>query len=80
MTITLTLSEEKKAQLQRQAAAAGTDVERFILDALDEKLAEQNESFRELPFEEWSREFRKWAASHRATNAPLDDSRESIYD
>ena len=33
-----------------------------------------------LPPEEWVREFRKWARSHKPRNPHLDDSRESIYE
>jgi Arc/MetJ-type ribon-helix-helix transcriptional regulator len=33
-----------------------------------------------LPPEEWVREFRKWARSHKTRSPHLDDSREAIYE
>jgi hypothetical protein len=80
MTITLTIPEEKKAELERLAAAAGTDLEAFILDAVEEKLESRNGALYDRPYAEWSREYRQWVASHTSRNPSFDDSRESIYD
>ncbi len=81
MSITLTLSPEKQAELERRAAAAGTDLKSFILEAVQEKLEERNGSSTEMaPYEQWSAEFRSWIASQRSRNPQFDDSRESIYD
>lgn len=33
-----------------------------------------------LPPDEWVREFRKWARSHKTRSPNLDDSRETIYE
>jgi len=81
MNISLPLSPENLAELQRRAAAAGTDLPGFILEALQEKLSERNGSSAEiLPYEQWHKEFRSWIAGQRSRNPKFDDSRESIYD
>lgn len=80
MEITLTLSPETKAELEQLAAAAGTDVTSFILEAVQEKLDERNgPSSDVLPYEQWSSDFRCWIAGHRSQNPHFDDSRDSIY-
>ena len=80
MTITLTISDEQQAELERLAAAAGTDLQGFILDAVEEKLESRNGALYDLPFDQWSMEYRKWVASHTSRNPNFDDSRASIYD
>ena len=81
MNITLTLSSEKQAELQRRAAAAGTDLASYILDTVQETLDERNgSSVEQAPYEEWSGDFRAWIAGHRSRNPQFDDRRESIYD
>lgn len=81
MNITLPLSPEKFAELERYAAAAGTDLPRFILEAVQEKLEERNGSSLETAsYEDWHREFRSWIAAHKSRNPQFDDSRESVYD
>jgi hypothetical protein len=80
MNITLNLSREKKAELEERAAAAGTDLQSFILEAVEEKLEEKDGSIAQLPYDQWSGEFRSWVASHPSRNPAVDDSRNSIYD
>ena len=81
MNISLPLTAEKQAELERCAAAAGTDLSKFILDAVQEKLSEQNGSTAEMvPYDQWHREFRSWIAGQHSRNPQFDDSRESIYD
>jgi hypothetical protein len=81
MNISLTLTPEKQAELERRAAAEGVDLERFILEAVREKLDDRNGSAGEpVPFDEWQGEFRAWVASHHSRNPRFDDCRESIYD
>jgi hypothetical protein len=81
MAITLALSPEQKAQLEQLAAAAGTDLTSFILNVVQEQLEVQNgPSVAVLPYEEWSRDFRSWVASHRSRNPHFEDYRDSIYD
>jgi len=81
MTIILPLSPEKQAELERRAAAAGTDLSNFILEAVQEKLGDRDGSSAErVPYEQWRGEFRSWIAGQRSRNPELDDSRESCYD
>ena len=42
MTITLTISDEQVTELQRMAAAAGTDLQSFILNAVEDRLESRN--------------------------------------
>ena len=81
MSITLPLTPEATAELQRRAAAEGIDVASYVLNAVREKLAEGDElPDQPLSYAEWSGEFRKWLASHPSRNPHFDDSRDSIYD
>jgi hypothetical protein len=81
MNITLPLSSDEQAELERRAAAAGTDLPALILEALQDKLDEPNGSAAEsVPYERWHEEFRSWIAGQRSRNPHFNDSRESIYD
>jgi len=80
MNISLHLSAEEQAELQRRAAAAGSDLPAFILQAVFEKLAEQNGPPGDAaPYEQWHNEFRSWIAAQHSRNPGFDDSRDSIY-
>ena len=80
MTVTVTLSPEERAALERRAAAAGTDLDAFIREALHEKLEEQNGTTAEpLPYEQWRADFRSWIVRQKSRNPQFDDSREAIY-
>src|SRR5207249_7155630 len=81
MSITLPLTPEATAELQRRAAAAGTDVASYVLNAVREKLSEGDDvPDQQLSYDEWSGEFQKWLASHPSRNPNFDDCRDSIYD
>lgn len=81
MSVILPLSPEATAELQRRAAAAGIDVASFILNAVQDKLADQDELPTEgLSYDQWSSDFHRWLASHPSRNPHFDDSRDSIYD
>jgi hypothetical protein len=82
MSVTLELKPEVEARAIEQAEAHGVPVEEFLESVIEENLSgEEGEPFAEMAsLEEWSREFREWAASHdHITAPPADDSRESIY-
>jgi hypothetical protein len=80
MTITLTISDEQVTELQRMAAAAGTDLQSFILNAVEDRLESRNGALYDAPFDQWSKEYRTWVASQTSHNANFDDSRASVYD
>ena len=80
MSITLHLSPDKQAALERLAAAAGTDVSSYVLRVVEEELDDPDDVPQHRPFEQWRARFRAWQATHKSRNAHFDDSRESIYD
>ncbi len=80
MNLTLLLSNDEIAQLQRRAAAAGTDVRTFLLHVAPDADDAGEFTVSDVPYEIWKHEFRSWVARHESRNVNLDDSRESIYD
>jgi hypothetical protein len=82
MNVTLPLSPENRAELEKRAAAAGTDVATFILAVVEQTLEanEQRVAAEDLPYEQWKSDFEAWISSHPSRNPNFDDSRESIYD
>lgn len=91
MTVTIALPPTVEQKLREQAAASGKDVEAFVLEAVEEKLAGQAEAQaasvsqrlspaeREQRFGEWMREV-EGRASRYPPGFVADDSRESIYE
>lgn len=81
MTLTITISPETQSILEQQAIAAGRDVPSYVLEAIHEKIAQRDESSADRrSYEEWSKEFQAWLATHQSRNPDFDDSRDSIYD
>lgn len=81
VTITLTLSAEKQAELERRAAAAGTDVAQYVLDVVQEKLDQPVATVAYLEsYDDWKRALDEWVSRQKSWNPNFDDSRESIYD
>ena len=83
MSITLQLSQDKQAALERLAAAAGTDVSSYVLRVVQEEIDERDEpedSPSKLSYEQWSKRFQAFLAKQTSHNPHFDDSRESIYD
>lgn len=80
MTLHLSLPPETEARLRERAAAAGKDVETFVRETVEERLAAEQAARRHGKSHElWSAELRAWAASHEPTTHFVDDGRESIY-
>ena len=77
MNLILSLSEQESADLERRAAAAGTDVKTFLLHDLDDA---DEPSSNDIPFDQWRQDFQRWLQQHKTLNGDMDDSRESIYD
>jgi hypothetical protein len=84
MTLNLQLSPDAEAKLREQAAAAGQDVQTFVLEAVEDRLAaEQQDSDssarRSGDHRAWLEKLRAWTALHPVVSHFVDDSRESIY-
>ncbi len=80
MNLTLLLSTEEIAELQRRAAAAGTDVKTFLLHVVPDMADAGEFTVSDVPYEEWKHDFRSWVTRHQSRSVNMDDSRESIYD
>lgn len=82
MNITLRLSPESQTELEKRAAATGTDIAGYILGIVQQQLESEGNGSTgpAIPYDQWSREFQAWVASHQSRNPDFDDSRESIYD
>ena len=80
MNLTLSLSTEEIAELQRRAAALGTDVKTFLLHVAPDTDDAGEFTVSDVPYEEWKHDFRSWVTRHQSRNVNMDDSRESIYD
>jgi hypothetical protein len=78
--LTLTLSEQESAELERRATAAGTDVKTFLLHVVNDVDMVDDQAFSKLPYDQWKQDFQQWLQGHRTRNVHMDDSRESIYD
>ena len=79
MTVTINLKPDTEAFIKKQAERQGLSVEAYI-NTVIETLSALLEGKRDLTSEEWSREFRAWAASHPKEIVIADDSRDSIYE
>ena len=85
MTLHLPLSPEVEAKLRARAAAMGTDPAHFILNVLEEKLAEPNGTnslTTDARVAAWNRFVEgtgNWT-KNLPPNRRMDDSRDSIYD
>lgn len=83
MVVTLSLTPELHAQLERQARASGKEVTSYIADTL-ETVASANPtgisavSDRE-ELDDWLARFDDWARRRKTYNPNFDDRRDSIY-
>ena len=78
MNLILQLTPETEIRLKEWTALTGEKPETVALEALQEKLSNENDP---LPQAASSAEFQKWFTSHPYSTAPtLDDSRERIYE
>ncbi|MEX0641078.1 MAG: hypothetical protein WD468_00175 [Pirellulales bacterium] len=79
MSLTIELSGELEAKLHEQASAEGKSPEELVLEALEERFADETAARAILPPDEWIAAFNAWIAQHKSRNPAVDDSRESIY-
>jgi hypothetical protein len=80
MNLTLSLSAQESAELERRAAAAGIDVKTFLLHVVHDLDASNEPSANDIPYDQWKQDFELWLRGHQTRNVNIDDSRESIYD
>jgi hypothetical protein len=81
MALKLIISPEMEAKIRAFASMSGQDMESFILQAVNEKLADA-ESTPKVTFhrgEDWAQKLRACIDLHPAVTHFVDDSRESIY-
>ncbi len=82
MTLNIPLSSEAAAKLRERAAAIGKDVETFVREVIEEKIAGPPFTTTRAPTrdaQEWCTKLDEWIASFPDVPHPVDDSRESIY-
>jgi hypothetical protein len=85
MSVILKLPPETELILKKKAAHAGQTLEAYL-----EQLAERHAQVvgnstlavppSKLAADQWVDQLRAWAASHRALQTMVDDSRETIYE
>jgi hypothetical protein len=82
MTIRIEFSPEIEARLREQARASGKEIEGFVSEAVEAKLAAAHAPVAgEVDGNERLKLFREWVASHPSREGiHMDDSRESIYE
>ncbi|RIK73843.1 MAG: hypothetical protein DCC68_24200 [Planctomycetota bacterium] len=80
MILNLHVPVEKEAKLREAAAAAGQDVETFVLNAVDERLSEEVPTEPRLSKEDFQAWLDNLIAMHPQVTHFVDDSRESIYE
>jgi len=81
MTLELQVTSETEARIREQAAAAGQDVSTFVLQAVNEKLADINSqpSRGSRKDQDWQEKLRAIIDLHPVVTHFVDDGRESIY-
>jgi hypothetical protein len=79
MNLTLHLTPETESRLRAQAAQSGKSLETLALEAIEDILADGDESSRMLPYEVWKAKFDHLISSMPRGNPTADLSRESIY-
>jgi hypothetical protein len=80
MTFDLNLSREAETRLRELAAAAGQDLQAFVLQTLNERLSEYEPQPTVVRTnEEWTARLRSCIQLHPLVTHLVDDSRESIY-
>jgi hypothetical protein len=82
-SVTLQLHPDTERRLREQASRSGQTLETYLQQLAEQAAAAEGSaapsSGAELTPDQWSAEWRAWAASHTHTPGELDDSRESIY-
>jgi hypothetical protein len=82
MVVQLEVSDEILAQAREHAAVSGQNLEAFVIEALEDKLASCSPiaSAQSANRDDWNAKFDAWIASHPIVTHPVDASRDAIYD
>lgn len=82
MNLKLDIQPDTQAKLSARATAAGKDVESYVLEVIQEKLAEEvtQSASRRLHGEEWHASLDALLSSLPKISHTVDDSREAIYE
>ncbi len=79
MTLELKIPAETEFRMREQAAAAGQDLEAFVLQAVAEKLAGVEAALPSGNGADWRARLQACIDLHPSATHFVDDSRESIY-
>ena len=79
MTLDLKIPSEAESRLREHAAAAGQDLETFVLQAVAEKLASIEDILPAKNGTDWKSKLHACIDLHPVATHFVDDSRESIY-
>jgi hypothetical protein len=79
MTLDLKIPSATESKIREHAAAAGQDLETFVLRAVAEKLASIAEIFPARNGTDWKSKLHACIDLHPVATDFVDDSRESIY-
>jgi hypothetical protein len=80
MTIELPVTPTTFEKLKSFSANTGKSVAEIILEAVEEKLADEAAAESILANGEWIDQLRAWSNSHPVRTTIVDDSRDSIYE
>jgi hypothetical protein len=78
-TVTIRLGTETEQNLREKARLLGQTLEAYLQHVAEREAKGPNGAAARTPSDQWSAEWRNWAASHSKLPGAADDSRESIY-
>lgn len=79
MDLNLHLTPETEIKLQEFVVSTGKRPEEVVLEALNDKLANEPPESAAITTEEWLHQFDTWMSSLVSHNPRVDDSRDSFY-
>ena len=79
MNLQIKLSQDVETLLVLRAKEAGVAVESYVLDAVKDRLCENQQATVGLSAEQFSEWLSKWAHQFPKLESQVDDSRDSIY-
>ncbi len=79
MNLNLHLTPETEIKLRAFVAATGRPPEQVALEALSDKLSNDQAELSTISTEQWLEEFDAWMSSLVSRNPDVDDTRDSFY-